>query len=45
MLCDNEEIVRDLVPAVRTADSKPGLYDMVTHTLFTNAGTGEFVYN
>ncbi len=45
MLCDNEEIVRDLVPAVRTADGKPGLYDMVTHTLFTNAGTGEFVYN
>ena len=44
MLCDDQDIVRDLVPAVRTADQKPGLYDFVTHTLLTNAGTGEFGY-
>ena len=44
MLCDNEEIVRDLVPAVRLSDGKPGMYDFVSHTLLTNAGTGEFGY-
>ena len=43
-ISDDEEIVRDLVPAVRTADGKPGMYDMVTHTLLTNAGSGEFGY-
>ncbi|MCR4645239.1 MAG: hypothetical protein K5695_07505 [Oscillospiraceae bacterium] len=44
MLCDDEAIVRDLVPAVRLSDSKPGMYDFVSHVLLTNAGTGEFGY-
>ncbi|MBP0972531.1 MAG: hypothetical protein J5851_01335 [Oscillospiraceae bacterium] len=44
MLCDNEEIVRDLLPAVRLSDGKPGMYDFVSHTLLTNAGAGEFGY-
>lgn len=35
---------RNMVPALRQTDSKPGLFDMVTSTFFTNAGTGEFLY-
>jgi hypothetical protein len=34
--------VADLIPAVRKADSKPGMYDTVTGQFYTNAGTGEF---
>lgn len=30
------------VPCYRKADSKPGIYDLVTKQFFTNAGTGEF---
>lgn len=32
-----------LIPCVRKSDSKPGMYDTVTKTFFTNAGTGEFI--
>lgn len=32
----------DLIPCYRKADNKPGMYDLVTETFFTNAGTGEF---
>lgn len=34
---------RDYIPCYRKSDSKPGMYDLVTKTFFTNAGTGEFV--
>jgi len=32
----------ELIPCVRKSDSKPGMYDTVTKTFYTNAGTGEF---
>lgn len=35
-------LVRDFVPAKRNSDSVIGLYDSVSHTFFTNAGTGTF---
>lgn len=37
-------LVRDFIPVVRDLDSKPGLYDLVGGTFYTNAGTGEFTY-
>lgn len=50
-LTNNDVLVRDFIPALRTLDSKPGLYDLcgsicpLTNTPFyTNAGTGEFQY-
>jgi hypothetical protein len=36
--------VCDLIPALRIADSKPGMYDLVTGQFFVNQGTGEFTY-
>lgn len=37
-------IVRSLIPALRTSDNKPGLYDTVNNVFYTNQGTGEFLY-
>ena len=34
--------IRDFIPCYRLSDSKPGLYDLVSNTFYTNAGTGEF---
>lgn len=34
---------RNFIPCVRKSDSKPGMYDTVTKTFYTNAGTGEFI--
>ena len=31
------------IPCVRKSDSKPGMYDTVSKTFYTNAGTGEFI--
>lgn len=36
------EKLQDFIPCYRKTDSKPGMYDLVTNTFFTNAGTGEF---
>ena len=36
------EKILDFVPCYRKSDNKPGMYDLVTRTFFTNAGTGEF---
>ena len=36
-------LVRDFVPARRDSDSVLGMYDTVTDTFYTNAGTGSFV--
>lgn len=36
------QLVRDLVPCFRKSDNKPGMYDRVSKTFFTNAGSGEF---
>lgn len=32
-----------LIPCIRKSDSKPGMYDIVSKTFYTNAGTGEFI--
>lgn len=39
----NGAIVANFVPCVRKSDSKPGMYDTVSKTFYTNAGTGEFI--
>lgn len=41
-LYDGGQLVRDLTPVIRNADSKPGLWDMIGKQFYTNAGTGEF---
>lgn len=41
---DNGTLVRDYIPSLRTQDIKPGLYDIVNNTFYTNAGTNEFLY-
>lgn len=41
---DGDTPVRDFVPCYRKSDNKPGMYDLVTSTFYTNAGTGEFLY-
>ena len=37
-------LVRDFIPCIRNSDSVVGLYDLVSKTFFTNAGTGTFTY-
>ena len=34
----------NLIPALRIADTKPGMYDLVSGQFFVNQGTGEFSY-
>lgn len=40
---DGNALVRNLIPCVRKSDSKPGMYDTVSKTFYTNTGTGEFI--
>ena len=35
--------MRYIVPCYRKSDNKPGVYDIITSTFYTNAGTGEFI--
>lgn len=37
------QTVRNAIPCIRKSDSKPGMYDTVSRTFYTNAGTGEFI--
>lgn len=37
---ENGVLTADYVPCYRKADDKPGMYDLVTGTFFTNQGTG-----
>ena len=39
----NNELKRDLIPARRDSDGEIGMYDMVSGTFFTNAGSGDFI--
>lgn len=39
----NGVVVQNLIPCVRKSDSKPGMYDTVSKTFYTNSGTGEFI--
>lgn len=38
-----DELVAEFIPCYRKSDSKPGMYDLISGTFFTNAGTGEFL--
>lgn len=40
---ENSTVKLDFVPCYRKSDEKPGLYDMMSNTFYTNDGTGEFV--
>lgn len=40
----NNELVYSLIPCLRNSDDKPGMYDTVSGTFYTNDGTGEFLY-
>lgn len=42
-LYDDGTLVRNFIPAKRISDNEIGLYDTVTNTFFTNAGTGDFI--
>ncbi len=42
-LINNGVIAFKGIPAKRNSDNAIGMYDLVTNTFFTNAGTGEFV--
>ena len=39
----SDNLIRNLIPCYRKSDNEPGMYDAVSGTFFTNAGTGEFV--
>lgn len=39
---DNNILVRDFVPVVRSRDGVAGMYDMVGHKFYANAGSGSF---
>jgi competence protein ComGC len=39
---ENNELVRNFIPAVRNSDNVAGLYDEVNDVFYTNSGTGEF---
>ena len=38
------ETIRNLVPALRSSDGKPGMFDTVSKNFYVNQGTGEFLY-
>lgn len=40
---DNGGTAANFIPCVRKSNSKPGMYDTVSKTFYTNAGTGEFI--
>jgi hypothetical protein len=39
----NGTLVRYLIPAKRNSDNVVGMYDTVSKTFFTNAGSGAFI--
>lgn len=39
----NNEVLHNVVPAMRNSDNVLGMYDTVTKQFFTNVGTGEFI--
>lgn len=40
---DGNSMVRNFIPCYRKSDNVIGMYDTVTKTFYTNAGTGEFI--
>jgi hypothetical protein len=41
---EDDNILLNYIPVVRVEDDAVGMYDTVTNTFFTNAGTGTFSY-
>lgn len=41
-LYNNGTLVRDMIPCYRVSDNVIGMYDLVSNTFFTNAGSGTF---
>jgi hypothetical protein len=41
---DSGIVLGEYIPALRIADLKPGMYDLVSGQFFVNQGTGEFTY-
>lgn len=39
---EDNELVFKMIPCYRKSDDKPGMYDLVSKTFYTNSGTGEF---
>ena len=39
---DESTVLGEYIPCYRKSDNEPGMFDLVTNTFFTNAGTGEF---
>lgn len=39
----NNEIVSELVPCYRKNDNEVGMYDLASHTFFSNKGSGQFI--
>lgn len=39
---DGNTVKRNFIPCYRNSDNKPGMYDTMTGTFYTNAGSGEF---
>lgn len=40
---DDDEILGNFIPCYRKSDNEPGMYDTISGTFYTNAGTGEFL--
>ena len=40
---EDDNLLFDFIPCYRKSDSEPGMYDTVSGTFFTNAGTGTFL--
>lgn len=41
---ENNALIMNLVPCYRKSDNKPGMYDTIGNTFYTNQGNGEFTY-
>jgi hypothetical protein len=41
-LYENNELIKNMIPCYRKSDNEIGMYDLVTNTFFTNAGTETF---
>lgn len=39
----NDVLIKDFIPCYKKINNEIGLYDLVSNTFFTNAGTGEFL--
>ncbi len=42
-ISNGAQIIQNLIPVKRASDNVIGMYDTVTNTFFTNAGTGTFI--